>query len=226
MKIKSDSKLLMVFLFIVLGLAALQLPISTLIGSRVKFTIFDLFAPTWGVFLGVWLGIVSVLVTQVVNLLIHGLGSIDKGSVIRLVPTLFGVWFFAKKEGRLLILPALAIVAFNLHPVGRTVWFYSLFWTIPFILWPLRDRFLVARALGATFCAHAVGGAIWIWAFNLPANIWISLIPIVALERSIFALGISSSYIFSNNLLALLKKKKILTAAFSLDKNYLPKFLK
>ena len=32
-------------------------------------------------------------------------------------------YIFAKKEGRLMILPAIAIIAFNLHPVGSTVWF-------------------------------------------------------------------------------------------------------
>src|SRR3989338_6443195 len=65
-------------------------------------------------------------------------------ATLRFLPLIVGVWFFAKKEGRLLVLPALSIIAFNLHPVGRTVWFYSLFWTIPFLMWQFRERSLAA----------------------------------------------------------------------------------
>lgn len=216
----SKSRILFLLVFVILGFVALQIPVNQLAGSRVKFTLFDLFAPISGAFLGTFLGIASVLTMQVVNLVVHGVSNIDKGSLIRLVPTLFGVWFFAKKEGKLLIVPALSIVAFNLHPVGRTVWFYSLFWLIPFLVWPFRERFLILRSLGATFTAHAAGGAMWIWAFNLPASVWIGLIPIVIMERSIFALGISASYILMNNILAYLSAKKILPAGVNFDKKY------
>jgi len=85
---------------------------------------------------------------------------------------------------------------------------------------------LLARALGATFTAHSIGGAIWIWVFNLPAAVWVSLIPIVVIERGIFALGISASYILMNNILAYLAKKRLLTAGFSVDKKYILQILK
>ena len=230
MKVRSPlpkSKLLFVLIFIFLGFVALQVPVNTLAGSRVKFTLFDLFAPISGSFLGVGVGIISVIVMQIFNLVIHGFGSVDQGAFLKLVatlrflPTMFGVWYFAKREGKLLILPALSIIAFNLHPVGRTVWFYSLFWVIPFLVWPFRDRFLIAKSLGSTFTAHAVGGAIWIWAFNLPANIWISLIPVTILERSIFTLGISASYILMNNVLALAASMKLLPKGITVNKKYL-----
>lgn len=223
------SKILFVLFFIAVGFIALQIPVNTLAASRVKFTLFDLFAPISGAFLGSPLGIISVLGMQAVNLAAHGFRGVDHTSLLKLVATLrflpmiFGVWFFAKKEGRLLVLPALSILAFNLHPIGRTVWFYSLFWLIPFIVWPFRERFLIARSLGTTFVAHSVGGAVWIWAFNLPANVWISLIPVVILERAIFALGISASYILTNNILAYLAAKKLLPARISTDKRYLLK---
>jgi len=224
------SKLFFVLFFIVLGLVTLQIPINTLEGSRVRFTLFDLFVPISGAFLGTGLGVISVLAMYIVHLVTHGFAGVNASSpltlvaTLRFLPLIVGVWFFAKKEGRLLVLPALSIIAFNLHPVGRTVWFYSLFWTIPFILWPLRDKFLLARSLSATFCAHAVGGAVWIWAFNLPANVWVSLIPVVILERSIFALGISSSYILMNNILGYLSARKLIPKAIEVDKRYLLKF--
>lgn len=220
------NKLFFVLFFIVIGFIALQIPINTLEGSKVKFTLFDLFAPISGAFLGTPIGVVSVLLMQVGNLLFHGFSSVNNDSILKLIATLrflplvFGVWFFAKKEGKLLVVPALAIIAFNLHPIGRTVWFYSLFWVIPFLVWPFRDRFLLARSLGSTMTAHAVGGAVWIWAFNLPANIWISLIPVVILERSIFTLGISASYILMNNILGYLSAKRLMPRGITFDQKY------
>lgn len=222
-----SKKLLFAIAFVIIGLVFLQIPVNVLEGARVKFTLFDLFAPIAGVFLGVPLAVASVIGMQAANLGFHGFSGVNSASpltlvaTLRFLPMIAGVWFFAKKEGKLLVIPALAIIAFNLHPIGRSVWFYSLFWTIPFIVWPLRERFLIARSLGATFTAHAVGGAVWIWAFNLPANIWVSLIPVVIMERAIFAIGISASYIFFNNFFAVLAKRRILTVAFSLDKKYI-----
>ena len=247
------SKIWFLLFFIVLGFIALQIPISVLVGAKVKFTLFDLFSPISGAFLGSFFGIFAVVVMQLFNLIIHGFTNIDNSSVLKLAATLrflpmvFGVWFFARAsryysssersesrssrqartiERLILLIPLLSIIIFNLHPVGRTVWFYSLFWFIPFLTWSFRQRFLVARSLGSTFTAHAVGGAVWIWAFNLPAGVWISLIPIVILERSIFALGISAFYVLLNNLLAFSVKKKFLRSDFSFDKKYVFRFFK
>lgn len=220
------NKIIFAAIFVLVGFIALQLPVNQLAGSKVKFTVFDLLAPISGAFMGSVFGVISVFLTQVLNLAFHGFNNIDKGNIIRLFPTLFAVWYFSRKQRELLIIPILAILAFNLHPIGRTVWYYSLFWLIPIVVWPFRDRFLILKALGATFTAHAVGGAVWIWVFNLPSAVWISLIPVVILERAIFALGISASYVFTNNLLAIVKKQKLLTSGFSLDKKYLLKNLK
>lgn len=221
------SKLVFILLFAALGFVALQIPINTLAGSRVKFSLFDLLYPVSGAFLGSGLGVISVILMQVVNLATHGFSGIDHSSSLKLIATLrflpliFGTWMFAKKEGRLLVIPALSIIAFNLHPVGRSVWFYSLFWVIPFLVWPLRERFLLFRSLGSTMTAHAVGGAIWIWAFPTTAAFWTVLIPVVILERSIFTLGISASYILMNNILAFLSSKKLLPVGITYSKRYL-----
>src|SRR3990167_6133313 len=232
------SRIWFLISFIVLGFIALQIPVNVLVGAKVKFTLFDLFSPISGAFLGSSLGIFAVVVMQLFNLIVHGFTNIDNSSILKLAATLrflpmvFGVWYFAlskKKTGNsrlILLIPLLSIIIFNLHPVGRTVWFYSLFWFIPFLTWSFRQRFLVARSLGSTFTAHAVGGAVWIWAFNLPAGVWISLIPIVILERSIFALGISAFYVLLNNLLAFSVKKKFLRSDFSFDKKYVFRFFK
>ncbi len=217
------QKLFALIIFVTLGFAALQVPINHLAGSKASFTMFDLFAPVSGAFLGSWFGIVAVFLMQLVNLMFHGFANFDKGTIIRLFPVLFGVWFFSKRSGNFLIIPLLAIISFNLNPIGRSVWYYSLFWTIPFLVYPVVKKSLVARSLASTFIAHSVGGAIWIWAFNLPPQVWTSLVPITALERSIMALGICASYILVNNLVSILMSKKLIPQVFSPDKKYLIK---
>jgi len=229
------DKMAFVLLFVALGIIALQIPVNVLAGAKVKFTLFDLFAPVSGAFLGSGAGVFAVLLMQIVNLLFHGFSGVQGDSFIKLIATLrffpliAGVLYFAapfrgvwlKGLRLILLIPLLSILAFNLHPIGRTVWFYSLYWLIPLALWPFRKRFLFARALGSTFTAHAVGGAAWIWAFNLPAPVWISLIPTVALERAIFALGISASYILVNNLISILSVRIALLKSVGVDRRYL-----
>ena len=216
------SKLFFLIAFVILGFIALQIPVNALAGAKVKFTLFDLFAPISGSFLGTPLGIVSVLATQIMNIVFHGT-VIDKGVVIRLFPTLFAVWVFARRERLSLLVPILAILSFNLNPVGRSVWFYSLFWLIPLLVWKFREKSLLARSIASTFTAHAVGGAIWIWAFSLPAVVWKGLIPVVIIERSIFTLGIAASYILMTNVFGYLSAKKLLPSSLSFERKFLVK---
>ncbi|MFA6907667.1 MAG: hypothetical protein WC263_02465, partial [Candidatus Micrarchaeia archaeon] len=78
---------------------------------------------------------------------------------------------------------------------------YSLYWLIPAIALALPEHLLL-RSLGSTFTAHAIGGVIWIYSFPTTPAFWMMLIPIVAFERLLFALGISGSYIAFNTLFA------------------------
>ncbi|MBI4054201.1 MAG: hypothetical protein HY397_02635, partial [Candidatus Doudnabacteria bacterium] len=208
-------------IFAIIGFFALQIPIAQLEGSRVKFTAYDAFAPVAGSFIGSIPGVTAVFLMQFFNFLVHGVQIEDAGTIIRFFPTLFAVLYFAKKGKFNLVIPAAAIAAFIAHPTGREVWYFTLFWTIPIISYFLRDRFLFARALGTTFTAHAVGGALWIWTFSLPAPVWDALIPVVAAERLLFALGISGSFVLVNNLLCLLEKKRLLRLGFHIDQKYL-----
>lgn len=217
----SRKNILFIIVFAVLGFIALQIPITELEGSKAKFMVYDAFAPIAGAFIGTLPGVIAVFFMQFINFLFHGAEIQDVGTVIRFLPMLFAVLYFARKDRSNLIIPALAIIAFVAHPIGREVWYFTFFWTIPIIAYFLRDRFILARALGATFTAHAIGGALWIWFFALPAQVWISLIPVVALERALFALGICVSFVLVNNLLALLERKHILNFGFTIDHKYL-----
>ena len=200
-------------MFSILGLIALQIPFTRLLGSNVKFTLFDFLAPTVGAFLGTLPGIISVLTMQVVNLILHG-GKFDMGGIIRLVPTLFAVAYFAKKRSSNFIVPVFCIIAFNLNPIGRSAWQYSMFWLIPIAAHFFRKNLFV-KSLGATFTAHAVGGALWVWTFGLSKQIWLSLIPQVILERTAMAVGITVFYLLVNACLKYLTSKNILHIKYS-----------
>lgn len=87
------------------------------------------------------------------------------------------------------VVPFVCMIAFIMHPVGGQAWVYSLYWLVPITLyfWPKKNLFFTA--LGSTFIAHAVGSVIWMYADPMSAPVWLGLIPIVALERLIFASG-------------------------------------
>lgn len=211
---KIDRKgLLFLVLFIVVGFVALQVPFNKLAGSNVSFTLFDFLAPIAGAFLGPLYGVGSILVVEVTNNLVKQTPW-TQGAIIRLFPTLFAVYYFAvitKKRTRpwILAVPLVAIFVFLAHPNGRQVPYYTLFWIIPLIAYKFRNN-LYMKSLGATFTAHSVGGAAWIWAFNLPATVWNSLIPVVISERLLFATGIAVSFIVMKHTLTFLISKGVL----------------
>ncbi len=118
---------------------------------------------------------------------------------------LFAAWYFGTKKDKISFLaPVLAIVLFIAHPVGRQVWFFSLFWTIPIIIKLLPKKYgerVFLKSLGATFTAHAVGGAMWNYMVPMTPGAWVGLIPVVVYERLLFAAGIAVSFVVLNTVL-------------------------
>ena len=217
----TNKKISFIVLFCILGIAALQVPITRLAGSKSTFTLFDLFGPIATAFIGTTAGVISVFFMQFANFLIHGAKVVDAGTIIRFFPMLFAAWYFGKKHPLQLIVPIAAIIAFTTHPIGKDVWYFSLYWLIPIFCYFIRSHSIVARSLGATFTAHAVGGALWIYAFNLPRTVWDALIPVVAIERLVFALGIAGAYIIFNNILNYVAQKRVPQLKFMVDERYL-----
>lgn len=216
------QSIIFTLLFAIVGLFALQIPFTRLLGANVRFTLFDFVAPTVGAFIGTTIGILTVLFIQLINILLHGGYIPDIGAILRLFPTLFAVAYFAYnsaksktnssslgKEVLSFVIPLLAIIAFNLHPIGRSAWQYSLLWLIPIGASFFRKN-LFARSLGATFTAHAVGGALWVWAFGLTKQIWLALIPQVIMERLVMAAGISAFYLAFTYILDFASKRKLI----------------
>lgn len=207
------KKIIFLFAFVALGFAAMQIPFTQIIGSKLKFSLFDFYGPIAGAFVGSVWGLIVVGVMQISNWAWHGFNT-DLGVIIRLFPVLFSVLYFAKKSRWMLLVPAIAMIAFWIHPEGRIAWYYALYWLIPIVAYFFHEKSTLLRALGTTFTAHAVGGALWIWGLNMKAELWIGLIPIVWKERIIMAFGITVSYIAFNYLFSLLEKKYKITLPF------------
>lgn len=190
-----------IVLFFGLGLFFSHLEFTKILGSDISFTVFDFFGPVLGAFLGIFGGVFVALAIGLSNLAldVYQGQSIELASVIRLMPVLFGVVYFGMKKADLsskifLAIPAVCMVLFWLHPEGREAWFYALYWLVPLLAYPFKNH-VYANALGSTFTIHAIGGVAWLYAFNLPAEVWTTLIPIVALERFVFATGIAGTYL-------------------------------
>lgn len=207
---KFRSKLSFICLFFLIGLIALQIPFTRLLGGNVKFTLYDFLAPTAGSFLATIPGLLTVLLIQLINFLLHPDSFTGFASLIRIFPVLFAVFYFAKKRTANILIPLMAMVIFNLHPIGRSAWQYSLLWLVPLFAHFYRKN-LFLRSLGATFTAHAVGGALWVWAFGLSREMWLALIPQTLMERTLMAGGISVSYFALKRLVRLMQAKKIIT---------------
>ena len=98
-----------------------------------------------------------------------------------------------------LVLPLACMGLFVVHPVGAQAFVYSLYWLIPVFLYVVPQRSLFLNALGSTFVAHAVGSVIWLYTVPMTADMWMGLMPIVLLERILFALGMVIAHrIFSS----------------------------
>ena len=88
-----------------------------------------------------------------------------------------------------LILPIVCMIAFIVHPVGFYAAPYSFYWLIPIGLYFVKKKSFFTEALGSTFIAHAVGSVFWLYLIPMPVAYWWGLLPIVALERLVFASG-------------------------------------
>lgn len=88
------------------------------------------------------------------------------------------------------LVPVICFLLFVLHPIGRQAFPYAFYWVIPMFLYFMRQRSIFLTALGSTLVAHAIGSVLWLYFVPMDAALWWGLIPIVAIERLLFALGV------------------------------------
>lgn len=230
--VRQYRKLLFLALFIGLSVLAERVNFSHLWGADNQFfTLFQFFGPIAGGFLGSILGPLSVLGAELINFVLLG-KAFTALNLLRLLPMVAAAFYFgALREDRqwaksAWLIPPICIAIFLAHPEGRAAWFFTFYWCIPFLtLIPKLREWLFIRSLGATFTAHAVGGALWVWATNMTADHWIGLIPIVAYERLLFAAGITISYVLFTTLLDLVSERWTFKAVHLERKYALPQLL-
>ena len=140
-----------------------------------------------------------------------------------LTPAGAGAWYFAL----FWLVPILVIAITSIADQVATIKlvlsmigdFLSTLQVIGKILASYPRLFLLS--LGATFTAHAVGGAIWAWSIPMTTAAWNALIPVVIYERLVFALGISISYVVFANVLNVVDKVADIQKFVSIDRRYL-----
>ncbi|OIP96481.1 hypothetical protein AUK40_04930 [Candidatus Wirthbacteria bacterium CG2_30_54_11] len=202
-KAAAKQNILAFVICVALGFVALQIPFTHIIGTTRSFTLFDLLAPAMGALWGMTVGLASVLFINLFNLVMTG--DYSTGALIRLVPVLFGVYYFARRSRASAWVGIVCMVLFIAHPVGRQAWMYSLYWLIPLFTQLLGRKNAALSALGATFTQHAVGGVAFLYAYSFTPAYWKALIPVVAGERLVLAIGITVSYVVLQSVVSALK---------------------
>lgn len=190
------------------------LKISFVFGSKAFFfSIFLLLAPLTGAFFGVGGTGAIFMLTKLLRYSFLGTFACTTTGI----PTLFAAWCWradrsvtdssgpdlsVNKFSRFflnLLIPIICFVLFFLHPSVGYGFLYGLYWMIPVSIY-LLESFGILRinffstAFRSTFIAHAIGSVIWCYFVPMTPALWISLIPIVALERFVFAIGAALVY--------------------------------
>lgn len=150
---------------------------------------------------GIYGGISAVIMTCLFRSLfdIFALSAVWSFALHAHLPTmaagLYAAWMLGSNPTKvqrilLALIPVICFMLFAAHTNGFGALVYTTYWMIPLIsaLVPHTNRFI--HALAATFTAHAVGSVIWLYAFAVPTTTLLNLIPVVAVERLLFASGI------------------------------------
>lgn len=176
-------------LFTILIKASSLFKVSFIIGSHVAlFSATSIMVPLSGAFGGLSGAIAVSFMRACLNMLCGGVLSFTY--LAYHIPGLFAALYWTTSSPVIrVLLPLLCMAGFISHPIGAQAWAYSLFWLIPVFLYFYRKNNLFLTALGSTFTAHAVGSVIWIYADPMTPGVWMALIPIVVLERCVFATG-------------------------------------
>lgn len=106
------------------------------------------------------------------------------------------------------VVPLICMIFFIAHPVGMSAVPYACYWFIPIIIYYGSLRSVFARSLGSTMVAHAVGSVIWIYTVPMTSAHWYALLPLVAVERLIYAIAMTLSYHALEKLYAFLRQQK------------------
>lgn len=178
----------------VLAKLSTLLKVSFVVGSYTAFfSLSNCLVPL----MGAYTNLPAVLSFGLLGMIIrYGMGSLALFKIaVFHVPGIVGglAWISAYRSVQLFV-PALCMALFIAHPVGGAAWMYTLYWLIPMTIYVSNRQSIFAQALASTLVAHAVGATIWLYADPLNPAIWLGLIPVVAYERLLFALGMTIAH--------------------------------
>lgn len=203
-----------VILFFVLIVLANRIPVFNIYTANPEtgelqkmtnsFTAIQFFAPIAGGLLQSTAGIAVVFLSQLASLIING-APLDLVNITRLFMLVFAAYYFGriKESSWIAFVPLITVIVFA-ATTAPEAWHYALIWFIPLVCALPKLRGVVfARALGATFTAHALGNLWFTVFFGLqPAAFWIALFPVTLIERIAMAAGITVFYIAVNTVLS------------------------
>ena len=96
------------------------------------------------------------------------------------------------------ILPLACFTIFITHPIGSHAILYACYWFLPPVLYLVKlfkqYNNIFFEALGITLITHAIGSILWLYTVPMTTEQWLMLIPIVAIERLLFALVSAGAY--------------------------------
>jgi hypothetical protein len=211
------KKLAFLAAFIAASLAASKINFSPLLGTENQyFTLFQFLSPIGGGIFGSGFGAVAALAAQAVSTAATG-APISAFNLLLLFPPACAAWYFGAKGRAVLAVPLACMALFWLNPVGAQAPLYALFWLVP-VAASLARQNLLARSLGTTFTAHAVGSVAFIYSIPSTPELWMALIPVVIAERAIFAAGIAATFVTANAILGALSSKTDLSS-LSIDRS-------
>ncbi|MBO3840077.1 MAG: hypothetical protein QXN75_03935 [Thermoproteota archaeon] len=207
-------KILFSVLFTALFMVLTKIKFWPIFGTESSFSFGAIFGPVIPRFLNVYWGASTIMLARILGFItgyykMGDIGNIAKFlmSWLTFVPIIAAGTYFAKMfkgDRRLIVIPVFSIFMFLLHPIGREVWYYSLFWAIPVLIAFLKPRidYLVKNhlaqvyvySLGSSFTDHAVGSILYLYLTNIPAEAWVQAIPFTPVERIVFAAGITFFY--------------------------------
>ncbi len=184
-KFKGLQKLSPVIIAAIAFLALRMFKISLIAGTHISFfSVTDALMPLTGI-IGMSYAIGAILLRYSWRICML---NASYSVLVYHLPGLCASYYWASKSRLISIgLPLLCMAIFIVHPVGFYAAPYVLYWFIPVVLGLLRISSPVASAFTSTFIAHAVGSVLWLYTIPMTSAQWLSLIPIVAVERCCFA---------------------------------------
>ena len=188
------KKQLQTALFFVLTKWCSFIKISFIIGSQMAwFSLNSVLVPLSGAFFGLVGSSVLLVMRFIAHIIIFKTISLSFFAFV--IPGYCASLYWATRNALVgFVLPAVCIVLFVVHPVGNQAFVYAFYWCIPLMIYISSRKSLFLQALGSTFVAHAVGSVIWLYTTTSTAAMWLELIPLVAVERLLCAVGMVVGY--------------------------------